>query len=503
MIEVLKMKLKVKTVNLDAGSKTIAIINREDARELGVHPLERIILSKGSKSVSAAVDISSDFVREGEIAVYAAIRNILKLKSGEKIDAEPRKELASKDYIRKKIDGYELNRKEIKSIICDVLQRNLNDLELASFITALHIHGLTMNETISFSKSMIETSNKISFPGKVCDKHSIGGVSGDKTSILLVPIIASCGLTIPKTSSRAITSPAGTADRMEILAPVNLCVAEIKRVVKRCNGCLVWGGAVNLAPADDLFIQIENPLSLDPLMLPSVMSKKKAMNSKYVVIDIPCGPEAKMKSKEEAENLANNFITLGKELGMKVDCSITRGNQPFGYAVGPALEAREALEIIMNIRRSPDVIDKATTLAGTLLRMVGRGNKQTAEKILKSGIAEKKLREIIGAQGGDARIKPEDIPYADYKEGVKARFSGVVSGISDDGMAAVARAAGAPKDSLAGITFSKKIGDIVRKGETLFTIHAEKNQKLKSALKLACNAFEVAGCKKRILIEEI
>jgi AMP phosphorylase len=300
--------------------------------------------------------------------------------------------------------------------------------------------------------------------------------------MLLVPIIASCGLKIPKTSSRAITSPAGTADRMEILAPVELGIEEIKGVVRRTGGCLVWGGAIDLAPADDLFIQIENPLSLDPLMLPSVMSKKKAVGSKYVVIDIPTGSGAKVK-KSGFRKLSGNFKTLGKKLGIKVDCISTKGNQPIGYAIGPALEAREALETIMGLKSPKDLINKALLLSGSLLKMCKKGNIRTAEKILRSGKAEEKLREIIACQGGYEKIKPGDIPYADNMAEIRSKKSGVVSCIDDDTMAYLARIAGTPKDKLAGVVLNKKIGNKVKRGEVLFTIYAQKKHKLKSAMK--------------------
>ncbi|MFH0832507.1 MAG: AMP phosphorylase [Candidatus Aenigmatarchaeota archaeon] len=507
------MKLKVRCIDLDAGGKTIAIINSEDAIEFGVHPLERLILRKGRKTLTVIVDITKRFAKPGEIIAYKEVTDILGLKNGDIINAERREELLSKKYIRKKINGSELNYNEMLAIVKDVLERNLNDLELAAFITALQIRHLTMSENAALTKAMIDTSKKIKFSGTVVDKHSIGGISGDKTTLLLVPIIASTGLIIPKTSSRAITSPAGTADRMETFAPVDLGIEEIKKVVKKCRGCIVWGGSLELSPADDMFIQVEKPLSFDPMLMPSVVSKKKVVGSKFVIIDIPCGSGGKMKTKEDGETLARSFIALGKKFGMKINCAMTCGDQPIGRAIGPALEAREALETIMNrgqyakgINRSaPDLVDKATTVAGLLLEMCGKGDKKTAEKILYSGKAEKKLREIIAAQGGNPDIKPEDIPFADYKISIKSGFSGIVSGVNDDTIAYLARVAGAPKDKLAGIMLNKKICDRVEKGETLFTIYAERKPKLNEAVKISktLDIFSVFNRKKKMLIEEI
>lgn len=507
------MKMKVKVMSLDAGGKSIGIINEKDALELGVHPLDKVVISRGGRKSTVTVDTTRSFVRKGTIVVYNEVKSIMRLKNGDTVNAEPRKPLISETFIRKKTDGQELSYGELKEIVNDVLARNLNDLEMASFITSLHINGVTLNESISMSKIMIETGKKLKFPGTVVDKHSIGGVPGDKTSMIVVPIVAAAGLTIPKTSSRSITSPSGTADRMEILAPVNLSSKEIVNVVRKTGGCLVWGGAVDLAPVDDLFIRIEHPLGLDPLLLPSVMSKKKSVGCKYLVIDIPTGSGAKMKDKAESEKLAGDFIALGKKLGIKVDCAITRGDQPVGYAIGPALEAREALMTLMRldpknngvVMRRSDVFDKATSIAGMILGMAGKGNKKTAELMVKSGKAESKMREIIDAQGGSAKVRPDDIQIGAYKFYVRSKYDGVVDGINNAALCEVCRAAGTPKDRGAGIFLSRKINDTVKKGDVLFTIYAEKSSKLNSAVRIARTReiYSLLNGNRRMLVEKI
>ncbi|MDI6721224.1 MAG: AMP phosphorylase [Candidatus Aenigmarchaeota archaeon] len=484
------MKLKARHIDMESGGKYIVIINSGDAFGMGVAPLERIILKNKKRKITVIVNTSDKFVRKGEICLFSETQEALRSKRGMIIEAEQREDLVSKSFIRKKIEGKELNEEEAKKIIYDVMERKLNDLEIAALITALHIHGMTLEEAHYFSKAMIETSKKLSFPGTVVDKHSIGGVCGDKTSMVLVPVIASLGFIMPKTSSRSITSPAGTADRMEVLAPVEHTAEGIKRIVRKCNACLVWGGTVDLAPADDLLIRVEHPLALDPFLLPSVMSKKKVVGSKYVVIDIPKGPETKIKTKEEAERLAKDFISLGRKIGINVDCAITRGDQPIGYAIGPALEAREALETLLG-RGPDDLIDKVASIGGLLLQMVKKGNSKTVMEVIESGGAEEKMRQIIKAQGGDAGIMPDDIPYARYKYEVKSEYSGVVSAISNKSLVAVSNAAGTPKDKLAGIRLHKKIGDSVKKGEALFTIYAEKRDKLKKAAARAKEIYNI------------
>ncbi|MBR9682827.1 MAG: thymidine phosphorylase, partial [Candidatus Aenigmarchaeota archaeon] len=301
-----------------------------------------------------------------------------------------------------------------------------------------------------------------------------------------VPTVAAAGLIIPKTSSRAITSPAGTADRMEVLAPVDLNIQEILEVVKKTKGCLVWGGALDLAPADDAFIKIEHPLSIDPLLLPSIMSKKKAMGSKSVVIDIPTGRGAKIKTIGSARNLAEDFVEIGKRLGIHISCAITFGEQPLGYTMGPALEAREVLETLAG-KGPEDIINKVSHIIGILFETMSVNRKQGAEharKIIMSGKANKKFRQIIEAQGGNPKIKPSDIPIGDYHVHIKSNDVGRVLWIKNAEMASLARTAGAPRDKEAGIKMNVKMGDKVKKGTTLFTIYSKHESKLDQALKL-------------------
>ena len=244
--------------------------------------------------------------------------------------------------VRAKLHGERLREKDIVTIVKDVVERHLSTAEIAAFLTALSIHGLSTSENEALSRAMVATGKTLSFgEGPILDKHSVGGIPGDKTSMLVVPIVAAAGFTIPKTSSRAITSPAGTADRVETLCPVNLSINEIKEVVAKTNGCLVWGGSLELAPADDLFIQVEYPLGIDPMLLPSILSKKKAIGATHVAIDIPTGMGAKIKTRTEAYTLASDFVDLGKRLGLNIQCALTFGDQPLGCGIGPALEARK------------------------------------------------------------------------------------------------------------------------------------------------------------------
>ena len=478
------MNLKVKLLEMEARGNLIVVMNEQDADKIGVKPSDRITISVNNGEASAILNLSADFPK-GYLGVYREVKSKLGLREGDNVQVKPSGRPESLAFVREKILGERLTPWKIEMIIKDVVEHHLSDIELAAFVTSLQINKLSMEEIEAFSKSMIKSGKTINFRKyPILDKHSIGGVPGDKTTILVVPIVASAGYTIPKSSSRAITSPAGTADRVENLCPVNLRIEEIIEVVEKVNACMVWGGALDLAPADDLFIRAEYPLSIDPLLLPSIISKKKAMGSTHIVVDIPIGEGAKIKTIDQANQLAMDFIELGERLDMNIECAITEGKQPIGYAVGPALEAKEALEALMG-NGPADLVEKAITLAAILFEMVGEENpREKAFKILKSGKAEKKLREIIEAQGGNPEIKPEDIRLGSNWSDIESREEGRVLWMNCSSIAQIAKTAGAPVDKGAGIILRKKIGDEVKRGDVLFRVFSENPQKLEAALKL-------------------
>jgi len=500
------MELEARILDISAGGRRIVLLSDEAASALGVHSSDRVQINHKGRRMIAIVNVAGSFP-SNKIGLYREIVHELNIKPGEKVDVEYASLPESLRFVRKKIMGERLEEEEIKAIVKDVVEHHLSDAEIAAFLTAMYIRGASMDEIAALSKAMVETGKSISFNKKpILDKHSVGGIPGDKTTILVTPIVAAAGFVIPKTSSRAVTSPAGTADRVECLCPVNLSIKEIIDVVDKTNGCMVWGGALELAPADDIFIQVEYSLGIDPMLLPSIISKKKAIGSTHLVVDIPTGRGAKVKTIGEAYLLAEDFIELGKNLGIQVQCAITFGEQPLGYAVGPALEAREALETIMG-GGARDLREKATELAGILFRMMGlKDGKNRAEHILKSGKAERKLREIIEAQGGNPKIKPEDIEVGEKTAEVYSNKAGRVLWINNQHIAQIAREAGAPKDKGAGVRLRVKLGDSVRKDNVLFEIYAERSTKLEAALKLADKLHPIGVGKKwgeQMLIETV
>jgi len=467
-----------------SSGKPIAVLDDSAAAKLGVRPHDRILMKWESRQVVAIVNVAYQ-VPEDVVLASEEVFRALSAEEGSIVEVAPAPIPDSLRYIRDLLSGARLGYREIKSIVEDIVNDELSEVELAALVTAMYLRGMSVDEALSFSRAMVETGETLDLEVKpVLDKHSIGGVPGDKTTLLVVPIIASMGYHIPKTSSRAITSPAGTADRAEVLMPVEHSVEEVKRIVMKTGGCIVWGGALHLAPADDKIVRVEYPLSIDPFLVPSIMAKKKAVNSTHVVIDIPVGRGAKVKTIGEANYLANELVEVGERLGMKVVCALTIGEQPIGYTAGPALEAREALLALMGMGPG-DLVDKAASIAGLLLESVGvRNGKGAALEAIRSGKALQKLKEIIEMQGGDPLIKPDDIPVGSYNLVVEAENGGMVMWINNTLIASVARAAGAPKDKGAGVRLHVKIGDVVKKGDPIMTIYSEHSTKLQSAERL-------------------
>jgi AMP phosphorylase len=473
---------KAKNLDIETGAQ-IAILSEEGADILGAHPGDRIEIRMGKKTSTAILNVAS-FIKGFTVGLTKELSKELEAKNGEECKIEVVQAPESILAIKEKLNGRRLDYKEVYSIIKDAVNGKLEKGELTAFVVALHAFGIDLEEAEYISRAMVETGEKLHLKKKrIFDKHSIGGVPGDKTTLLVVPIIAAAGLTIPKTSSRAITSAAGTADRAEVLMPVNLDSRELERVVLKTNGCIAWGGAVHLAPADDIFIKIEYPFSIDPLLLPSIMSKKKAAGSTDLVLDVPIGESVKVRNKNDAELLIKDFSSLGARLGIRVNGAITYGDQPIGHTVGTALEAKEALETIMRSKIEEDLVDKATSIAGMLLEMAGKENgKRLAKDILMKGLAEKKLREIIAEQGGDPEIKPEEIEVGNFEESLVAENEGRVLKFNNTAIAYAARIAGSPSNKKAGVVVHKKIGENVSPGEKLFTVYADSLSKAKDAL---------------------
>jgi AMP phosphorylase len=483
-------KLRVDIIDIDAG-RSIVLLHENDARDMSIHMGDRVTVCKKNSTCgkAAIVDVSDTMVSEGEVGIFNDLAAPMKLSPRSEVYISPREKPQSVSFIRKKIDGSELSKEEINTIITDIVSDSLSDIELSSFVTASAIHGFSKRETVDLTKAMIDTGDKLDFEGMVVDKHCIGGVPGNRTTMIVVPMLASLGFKVPKTSSRAITSPSGTADTMEVLAPVSYGAKDITRFVNKVGACIVWGGAVNLAPADDKIIRVEYPLSIDAegQVLASIMSKKRSVGSDYVILDIPYGKGSKIADMKKAEKLGEKFVWLGNEIDMKVHVIYTDGTQPIGRGVGPILEAQDVLMTLQG-EGSSDLLDKGIMMVGELMNFCGKTSEKESEKLarksIEDGSADKKMREIIKAQGGNPKIQAKDLSPGKYKRDVVSENGGRVKEINNALIAAIARTAGAPKDKGAGLWINKKVGEKVSAGESLFTIYSESKTKMKYSMKL-------------------
>lgn len=324
---------------------------------------------------------------------------------------------------------------------------------------------------------------------QVVDKHSMGGTAGSRVTMVVIPIVAAHGMLIPKTSSRAITSAAGTADAMEVLARVDLTPEQLRKVVREAGACIAWNGRLNHSVLDDAMHALERPLGLDTRRwsVASILSKKFSAGATNVVIDLPYAPGGKLKSREQAESLAAIFERLGAQLGMTVRAFPTDGSAPIGRGIGPALEVRDVLQVLACDPQAPaDLRDKSLFFAARIIEMDpavpgAREAEARARALLESGAARRAFETIIEAQG--RRPAPDWSQV--QQRAVRALQSGTVQQIDARAISAIARGAGAPADPLAGVDLVCRRGQSVARGDLLYWVQACDATRLEQAAEAA------------------
>ncbi|MHA1475583.1 MAG: AMP phosphorylase [Promethearchaeota archaeon] len=494
------MRFKFKKLGISTGAVRIIIMDDDDAFELGVKPGDRVkiyhinqennsIIEPGLITI---VDIATgeEMLKRGEVGLYDEVAKKLKLNTKATeieihLSSRPKSFLAIKD----KVKGKKLSTAQIQEIINDCTHDNLLAIEKAAFIVGLETNGATDEEIVDLTEAMTHSGEVFDFGPECYDKHSTGGVPGNKVTLIIVPIVAAAGLLIPKTSTRAITSPSGTADSFEVLAPVSFPKEEVLKLLKKERAGILWGGELDLAPADNALIRIEKPLTLDPLplMIASILCKKKALGVRKLVLDIPCGKGTKFPGIEDGRKFANKFKEIATRVGVNCICLLTNASQPVGHAVGPALEAQEALKLLIDPTIGPSSLrNKSCELAGILLEMGGKAQegegKDLALEILNSGEAYKAMKRIIKAQGGDPEIKPEDIKIGPFVAEMKATDNGFITSVRNEYINRIAKIAGCPGVKEAGIVIERKIGQKTEKGEIIFKIYSYNEKRLKEAV---------------------
>ena len=471
--------LRAWRTGIDTYQEPVVYMRRDCAvcRSEGFTTQARVQLTAASGSIVATLSVvDGAWLEHGLAGLSEAAWTALHPSPGERLFVTHAPVLESLRHVRAKVYGHRLDDGAFRAVIGDIAAGRLSDLHLATFITACAGDRLDLDETVSLTRAMIDVGERLDWGRDlVVDKHCVGGLPGNRTTLLVVPIVAACGLTMPKTSSRAITSPAGTADTMEVLAPVDLDIAAMRRTVERTGACIVWGGSVRLSPADDILIRVERPLDLDSegQLVASVLSKKAAAGSTHVLIDLPVGPTAKVRSAEAAQALGRRLVEVGRAIGLQVALRITDGLQPVGRGIGPALEARDVLAVLRREADAPDDLrQRALRLAGDILELGGAAaagsGLRLATEVLADGRAWARFAALCEAQGG-----LREVPVAPHRQVVEAPSAGRVTSVDNRVLSRAAKLAGAPRAAAAGVDVHVRLGDIVAVGQPLFTLHAQ------------------------------
>lgn len=483
------MKLTAKQVDVMSGSALAAGLDPRDCAKIGVKDGDRIRISGPKESIAVILMVSDQFIEPGLVLMSAATMKRIGVKDGDKVDVTFSPSPESVRYIRKKMDQGKLSETEIRAVVNDIYTGSLSDIEVSSWLTALYINGMDIDEIAAFSRAMVDTGDTIRFDkGPVYDFHSMGGVPGNKITPIVVSICAAAGLMLPKTSSRAISSACGTSDFVETFCNVEVTADRLKEIGETVGGAFVWGGAMNIAPVDDIVIKVEHPLGINPRaqMLASILSKKLAIGAKYLLVDIPTGAGTKVPTLDAARAYVRDFMDLGEKLGIHIECAITYADQPVGSAIGPNLEARECIRILEGQEHPSSVVEKACECAGILLEMAGFQNgEDRARELLKSGAAHEKFMEIVVAQGGSPKLKSDDLKPGKFTCDITSDKSGYVHSINNKDVVAIAKALGSPNDKGAGLLILKKKGQRVEKGDVLFQLYADNEAKLNRGKELA------------------
>jgi len=475
--------LTLKRVAIDTYRENVAYLHRdcEVVRAEGFQALSKVEVRANGRRILATLNVVDDASIVGcdQLGVSEDAFAQLDVPDGHPASVSQAEPAESIPALFRKINGERLTRDDFHAIVHDIAEHRYSKIELTAFVVASNRSELDREEVFFLTEAMVASGRRLDWHEPlVVDKHCIGGIPGNRTSMLVVPIVAAYGLVFPKTSSRAITSPAGTADTMEVLANVELPFEQLTGIVREHHGCLAWGGTAHLSPADDVLISVERPLNIDSpgQMVASILSKKIAAGATHLVLDIPIGPTAKVRSMPEAQRLRRLFEYVAQRLHLSLDVVITDGRQPIGRGVGPVLEARDVMQVLENHPDAPnDLRQKSLRLAGRLIEcspdVRGGDGFRIARDILDSGRALAQMQAIIAAQGARGFDHHHPALGALTLE-VTAPQAGVITGIDNLQIAQIARLAGAPKVKGAGLDLCAKLGDAVAAGDVLYRVHA-------------------------------
>ncbi len=506
-------RLQARRIGIDTWRENVVYLRRDCplVRAEGFQALAKVEVAANGRTIVAVLNVVDDtrLLGERELGLSEESWTQLAVADGTPVAVRHAEPPPSMWALKRKIAGERLDAGQFAAIVRDIAAHRYSKIELAAFVVATDQFALDRDEVLYLTEAMVGVGQRLAWPQQrpVVDKHCIGGIPGNRTSMLIVPIVAAHGMLIPKTSSRAITSPAGTADTMDVLAEVELPFERLREIVSEHHGCLAWGGRAALSPADDVLISVERPLSIDSpgQLVASILSKKIAAGSTHLVLDIPLGPTAKVRSMVQAQRLKKLFEYVARHVGLTLDVVITDGRQPVGRGIGPRLEARDVMQVLHGDPAAPaDLRNKALRLAGRVLEfdpdLRGGDGFALARDILDSGRARLTMAAIVDAQGA-RDFDWRNPPLAAMTYEVPAAAAGVVTAIDCERLSRIARLAGAPNAAGAGVDLLRKIGDPVACGEPLYRIHADTATELHFAREVATRASgfrvgEIAGAER-------
>ena len=488
------LTLKVLPLPVKNADTFTAVLNEEQALGFGITASDKITITKqnGEKLVTN-VAVSSK-VPAWDLGVYENVIERFPLEKDEVVAIEVAESSSiANEAIRKKMKWETITYDEMYAIIKDISEWKLSEIMMTYYVASSFFYPTTDEEMYQTAKAMAECGVMFKYPKWeiVADKHCIGWVPWNETTMIAIPLLASLGIKMPKNFSKAITSPAATGECVNVLMDINFDKAWIERLIEENNCCLVWWGGLDLAPADDKLIKVQYPLAMQSRakVVSSIMAKKYAMWVTHSVIDIPVGPTAKVTTMEEALDWKQKFEYVGKKLWMKMTVQITPANEVIWNGVWAVLQVREVLRVLQQHEKRPlDLEAKAIFLASKIIEIVGlaKGKKDAeriARKQLESWEARKMMQKIIKAQNGrNPDIRSEDLKPWIFTKEILADCDGKIKKVDLHNVNHIARRLGCPAIDEAGIYISKRLGDKVKKWDVLFTMYSTSEAKIDLAL---------------------
>ena len=478
---------KIVSFDIHDGNGHIVMINREQADEYWIKDNDKISLIRKNEEFIVDVSLTDSYVQANEIWVTKDFMDEYPVMEWDTVLVSfVKNNPLSMQAIRKKMLWKKITDEEIDAIIEDIKDNKIHELVLAYYVSTSFFYKSDAHELAYTTKATAYTWDMYRFPGIVAGKYCIWWVPGNETTMIVIPILASLWITLPKTFSKAITSPAATWECVNVLMDIEFDKSEVIRLTDKVWACLVWNEKLNLAPVNDRIIKVSSPLWMEPYarMISSIMAKNYAMGINHCLIDIPMWPTAKVATMKDAKRVAKRFREIWEYLWIKMDVEITDGSQPIWRWIWACLQAREALRILQQYKtRSEDLEKKAIFLAARILVLCWVANSMgNAEKLVKTQLenweAWKKMQEIIKAQNWEPNIKSEDIQLGKFSHDVVADKDCIITHVDMKHLNTMVRWLWAPKEYQAWIYLHKKLWDKVKKWEVIYTMYSPSANKL-------------------------